>query len=85
MRGLRKQPVPANGRCLLGRGQLLWVSLRLLCWWFSGRVHSRWLRLAFAHMHFGSPSADTSALAAPAFSTAAIKVVFTFAVSVAIF
>ena len=61
VRSLRKQPAPANGRWMLGRGQLLWVRVLLHCWWFSGRLQLRWRWLANAHMHSGSPDAVASA------------------------
>ena len=66
VRGLRKQPAAANGRWMLGRGQLLWVRVLLHCWWFSGRPQLRWRWLANAHMHSGSPDAVVSATLAAA-------------------
>ena len=64
VRGLRKQLAPANGRWMLGRGQLLWVRVLLHCWWFSGRLRLRWWWLANAHVHSGSPRASGSLAAA---------------------
>ena len=64
VRSLRKQPAPANGRWMHGRGQLLWVLVLLHCWRFSGRIRVRWRRLANAHMYSGSPRAGGSLAAA---------------------